>query len=477
MNPEGIETAVLRKLSDCSSVESSEVIESNIFSKLAAVIESCDTSSVANIRTTLSPCWRVTGNCLEVAIAVTDLSHAHALFRVIHAGFQSIGSQMQRLIFRGGFDPSSRDAAMILGPFYLAYTSAVRATVESVHCVADPMLGCDMLLGLETFVPMDNKGISNVYKRVRQVSETASVSTPTSSPMDTFEDGNVTMEDAARSFERYWTMMDVSRKLEPELLSDTKSWGKFSQSATATLNLISEQMDPMDAVSNISKEPVEYDCKDSSFAIQMSSASFRRRAVLNIINTCAYVCQNSPNALITAASKTVLSSALKSMPSELQSVMNVLIRFDNHWVSWKSSVQSKEVCAPFLKRSRAERGLDPLGEPLVNLTEIVGSTTAIPEQQPIETVMRPEPVIPNIFQSRAGPMRRESLRTKIGEYRQYVNDAILCDISDNAEKERLSSSDQGMEEAMRNNNDRVLLWQFRRMRLSTDMHTFRSRSS
>jgi hypothetical protein len=71
----------------------------------------------------------------------------------------------------------------------------------------------------------------------------------------------------------------------------------------------------------------------------------------------------------------------------------------------------------------------------------------------------------------------ETLKRKISEYRQYVSDAILCDISDDAEREGLRATDEGMEEAMRNNNDRVLLWQFRRMRFSTDLKSFSRQKS
>jgi hypothetical protein len=57
-------------------------------------------------------------------------------------------------------------------------------------------------------------------------------------------------------------------------------------------------------------------------------------------------------------------------------------------------------------------------------------------------------------------------------YRQYVKDAILCDISDEQLVEKLSASDQGMEEAMKRNGDRVFLWQFKRMRFETNIASF-----
>jgi hypothetical protein len=66
----------------------------------------------------------------------------------------------------------------------------------------------------------------------------------------------------------------------------------------------------------------------------------------------------------------------------------------------------------------------------------------------------------------------ERITELMTEYKQYVRDAILCDISDEQECERLSASDVGMEEAMARNGDRVFLWQFKRMRFKTNISSF-----
>jgi hypothetical protein len=293
------------------------------------------------------------------------------------------------------------------------------------------------------------------------------------SPPESFEEADVVLNDASSAFERFWTMMDVSRRSEPELLTETKSWGKFSQSATAALAVLLEQPDPLDSLSWITREPIEYECKASSFAIQLSSASFRRRAVLNILFTCLYVSQNSSNALISAAARTLYNTVLKSLPSEFQQAITMAAKFDSQWTAWKSLAPvSKEVCGPFEKRSRIERGLEPYGEAVIDLSSIITPSTIThvsESHHPVVSMLEAEST--SVDQC-GTELRTETLGRKILEYRQYVSDAILCDISDDTERERLAASDEGMEEAMRNNNDRVLLWQFRRMRFATNLKSF-----
>jgi hypothetical protein len=482
MNPVDVETNAIRLLVGEAKTKPHEVLSVTLFASICNETLSCDVSSVAAVRSHFSPWWRVSGNLIDVCLGICDIKLSHSILGAIHAGFQNINTAFAGLIDRMGLDRHGKECASLLAPFFLAYTSAVRAALESIHCIADPMLGCDILVGLESVVPMDNKGISNVYKRCRQVSDdhVRSIidSVTPESPADSFEEGNVVMENPLKSFERFWTMMDVSRRCEPELLTETRSWGKFSQSATQTLNIISEQADDLDARSNLAKEPVEYECKSTSFGIQMSSASFRRRAVLNILFTCAYVSQNSSNALITAAAKTLYSTTLKSLPSELQTALTSINRFDSHWISWKSSTGplGKEVCGPFLKRSRIERNMEPLGEKPVDLSSAVQTSESTVSKAHADSaavkIVSSSHMEENMMDSHSGAVRSETLKSKIQLHRQYVNDAILCDISDDAERERLAASDEGMEEAMRNNNDRVLLWQFKRMRFATDLKSF-----
>ena len=482
MNPDEVEANAISLLVGNSRERPHEVLSDSVFKIISDETLCCDVSSATSIRSHFSPWWRVVGNVTDVALGICNLTLSHAIVGAIHTGFQNLNHAFMSLIERMGLDPQGKECASILGPFFLAYTSAVRAALESVHCISDPMLGCDLLVGLESVVPMDNKGISNVYKRCRQSSDDhvrgIIESTTTNEASQSFEEGNVVMEDPLKCFERYWTMMDVSRRCEPELLTETRSWGKFSQSATQTLNLICDQGDDSDAKSNLIKEPVEYECKSTSFGIQMSSASFRRRAVMNILFTCAYVSQNSTNALITAAAKTLYNTALKSMPTELQTALANVNRLDSHWTAWKSATGpfGKEVCAPFLKRSRIERNMEPIGEAVVDLRIVESKTNSIVsnilKDGPAVAAIGSERISEQLDTNQARPIRSETLKSQLGMHRQYVNDAILCDISDDTERDRLAGSDEGMEEAMRKNNDKVLLWQFRRMRFSTNLESF-----
>ncbi len=472
MNPDDFESAAIGRIAKPMKEGENSAVLMDVFDRIVNEFGVVDVSSSTAIRSHFTPWWRVVGTIVEQSLSSTLLKHSRELFIVIHEGFQSVYRALQSCIQRADLDPDTKEGAMIFSGFYLAYTSAVRAGLESVHVIADPTLGCDLLIGLETCVPMDNKGISNVYKRNRQVVDDSLREVITSdSAVEPFQEGNVVMKDPSKAFERFWTMMDVSRRCEPEILSETRAWGKFSQSATATLSLILEQPDALDAPSWVLIEPVEYECKQSSFSIQLSSASFRRRAVLNILFTCSYVAGNSSNALIAAAAKTLLNTVLKSLPSDLQEAVSMVMKFDGQWSAWKSGPPtSKEVCGPFEKRSRIERNMEALGEPLIDLAS-VGTESVGPTLEPHAVV--------KILDSKDDTQAEEScqvrsdfLSEKLREYRQYVSDAILCDISGEAEKERLSASDEGMEEAMRNNNDRVLLWQFRRMRFATDLGAF-----
>ena len=474
MNPDDFESAAIGRIAKFKKEGDHTDVLKDVFDRIVNEFGVVDVSSSATIRSHFTPWWRVVGTIVEQSLSSTLLKHSRELFIVMHEGFQSVYQALQSCIARAGLDPDTKEGAMIFSGFYLAYTSAVRAGLESVHVIADPTLGCDLLIGLESCVPMDNKGISNVYKRNRQeVDDSLRGVISSDSSVEAFEEGNVVMEDPSKAFERFWTMMDVSRRSEPEILSETRAWGKFSQSATATLSLLLEQPDALDAPSWVLIEPVEYECKRTSFSIQLSSASFRRRAVLNILFTCSYVAGNSSNALITAAAKTLLNTVLKSLPTDLQQAVALAMKFDAQWSAWKSGPPtSKEVCGPFEKRSRIERNMEPLGEALIALAQ-VGAESGEPILEPHAVVKIMDSSSNSVAQAEeSSQVRSEFLSEKIREYRQYVSDAILCDISDEAEKERLSASDEGMEEAMRNNNDRVLLWQFRRMRFATDLGAF-----
>ena len=476
MNADDYEAHIVHQLTSVETDGNRVRFIRDLFKRVEEETAVSDCSSGSAIRSHLAAWWRVVGTGVETALSLTHLRNASELFAAIREGFMLCNQALSACITRGGFDLLSKDAGIAFSGLYLAYTSATRAALESVHVIADPSLGCDILLGLEAIVPMDNKGISNVYKRSRQVSDDTVRgvigSMKPENPPESFEEARVVMNDPSNAFERFWTMMDVSRRNEPELLTETKSWGKFSQSATAALAVLLEQPDALDALSWISREPIEYECKESSFAIQLSSASFRRRAVLNILFTCLYVSQNSSNALISAAARTLYNTVLKSLPSEFQQAVTMATKFDSQWTAWKSLAPvSKEVCGPFEKRSRIERGLEPFGEAVIDLASVqpLTATHTTGAVHPVVSMLDSESTL---VDQEGTELRSETLGRKILEYRQYVSDAILCDISDDAERERLAASDEGMEEAMRNNNDRVLLWQFRRMRFATDLKSF-----
>lgn len=485
LNVDDFELQCVSALTSGTNAVSPQLVLEEVVKRILAEIRSCGCSVPSDLRSHLSAWWRVLGTCIDASLSVSQLTDSLVLFESIVGAFDRIKAALDAAASQSGLDPLAKDTVMIYSGFNLAYTSAVRSALESLHALADPLLGCEILLGLERCIPMDSKGNANVYKRVRQVEddsvrETLSAISPEAAN-GSFEEGNVVLGDASKAFERFWTMMDVSRRNDPELLTETKSWGKFSQSATASLNLLLDQPDALDASSWVAREPVEYACRLSAFPIQMSSASFRRRAVFNMLFVCSYVAQSSSNALITAAAKAMHSNILNSLPKELQQALATVTRFDNHWVAWKSSAHSKEVCGPFERRSRIERNMQPFGEPLVDLTAVntdqpPASPPHLTENKAIQ-VMECQSSDGHIFEANQSELFAETLKRKISEYRQYVSDAILCDISDDAEREGLRATDEGMEEAMRNNNDRVLLWQFRRMRFSTDLKSFSRQKS
>lgn len=476
MNADDFELYIISSIT--SGSDASQILKSvhDVGARISSELPLCDASSANSIRSHLSPWWRTLGTACETALALTSLSHSRDVSRKIHQVFHSLNSGLEELVSSAGFDSDSKDTATIYTGFLLAYTSVVRAALESVHAVVDPVMACDLLLSLEAILPLDNKGNSNLYKKARQA-ESDSLKTilaSATSPefaVDAFPESDVAMEDGSRAFERFWTMMDVSRRNQPELLTETKSWGRFSQSAGATLSLLLDQPDGFESSSAIAREPVEYEVKPASFAIQLSSSSFRRRALLNILFTCSYVSQNSTNALVTTGAKTLFSTVLKSVSPELGGALSLLFKMENQWVAWKSFNHSKEVCGPFEKRSRIERGLVPFGESVVDLTSVGNPFPTDLEVEPnpalaVIAVAAPEG---NPLASAQGNSHAEILGAKKADYRQYVVDAILCDISDEAQVARYSSSDAGYEEAMRNNKDRVLLWQFKRMRFATDL--------
>ena len=480
MNADEFELHCIKSLTSGSPKSDPSSVFEELSRRIVADIKSSDTSSASEMRSQLSPWWKVVGTCVDAGLAVTHLTGSQAAIRTIISFFGVIKAALDDFVSSAGLDPSSRDTALMYGGFNLAYTSATRAALESIHCIADPSLACEILMGLESCIPIDSKGNANVYKRTRQVEddsvrETLSQITP-DTPNESFEEGNVVLGESSKAFERFWTMMDVSRRNEPDLLTETKAWGRFSQSATSTLNLLLDQPDSLDALSWVSREPVEYACNLHVFPIQMSSASFRRRAIFNMLFMCSYVAQSSSNALITAAAKTLHSNILKSLPNELQQTLQTVTKFDHHWVAWKSSAHSKEVCGPFDKRSRVERNMEPFGEPLVDLSTVDLSQLNKPASVAVPNaaigVIETGSMSGHVFESSNGELYADGIKRKISDYRQYVKDAILCDISDETELERLAASDEGMEEAMRNNNDRVLLWQFRRMRFASDIKSF-----
>jgi hypothetical protein len=417
-----------------------------------AEIRRSDVTSPSSLRGGLSGCWRVLGSVFECALTLTSASTAHAVFPLVTESMKRTHCTLGEVIASGGFDPTLRDTLLIYGGFNLCYTSIVRTGLESVSALLDPVLGCDFLLGLESILPMDNKGISNVYKISR--TETPS-SDGTVSPVVSSEDPNV------RSYEKYWAMMDLVVRKDPELLSETKWWGKFSQSATATFTVCAEGVD-LSLPGIGPAEPLEYQREQTSFPVQLTSVAFRRRAILNIVFMCGYLIQNSGNALITAGAKNLLGTILKSIPSSSFSVfLESVLRMENHWVNWKSTVCSKEVCGPFETATRIERNMAPFAD------------SGIAELEQMSTVSTPaeieNPVISLIQSFDSDDSRPTGAETNsMEEYREYVKSAIICDISDEAEAARLASSDAGIEEALQRNNETVLLWQFKRMRFNTD---------
>ena len=488
LNPDEAELQFLQQLYQLKRGDSIPFIIDSVFKFIRVQISKCEISSTGAIRSHISPWWRVLGTVVEASLMSATLSDSRELFKSLTEGFHSLKGELDVLIERAGFGPLARDTLTIYSGFNIAYTGAVRAGLESLHAVADPLLACDLQLGLEACLPLDNKGNSNVFKRVRQVDEERlretipGILAENASSIQAFEEGDVVLEDPSKAFERFWTMMEVSRRNDPELLTETKSWGKFSQSATATLSVLLEQPEGLEAGSKIIFEPLEYSADPCGFPIQLSSASFRRRAVFNILLTCSYVSLNASNALVTAAAKSLLANVIKSLPSDLNAVVTLLMKMELFWVSWKSANNfTKEVCGPFEYKSRLERNLEPYGENVLDLA-------SIPGVQHISTQVNPHQVVSLIDSSyyqledqmkEATPTAsyQEALVSKMTEYRQYVKDSILCDISDEAQVARLSASDEGMEEAMRSNNDRVLLWQFKRMRFATDLKSFSKHSA
>ena len=422
-------------------------------------ITNCETSSCATVRSHLTPCWRTICTVSESALALSPLQEARKVFSLVTESMHNIKTALDNLIHSAGFDRTTRDTLQVYSGYNLAYTSIVRGGLESISAIVDPTLACDLLLGLESVLPMDNKGISNVYKKVSSVEDDSIRSILSDAQMYTpsFPEGEVQIDDVAKSFEKYWTMIDIARRTDPQLLTETKSWGKFSQSATATLQLLTELDSPGVG------EPIDYEPKLTSFPVQLSSSSFKRRALFTILFTANYVVLNSTNALITAGAKNMVSAILKSLPSTLVNLTELLNKMENHWIAWKSSVHSKEVCGPFEMSSRIERGYIPFGDPW---------TEPVPLQPP--TPVDHHTAIKTIESGFTTSSSTEfvSTESKMVEYRQYVVDAILCDISDESEVARLSANDAGFEEAMRKNNDRVLLWQFKRMRFNADLNTF-----
>ena len=457
-----------------SSGTTLQVVKSTV-ERIVKEISSADSSACSAFRTHLTPWWRVLGTSMETAISVVSFSESASLFEYVVMSFQTLKEAVDRAVGDAGFEKGTKECLSIYGGFNLACTSVARCALESVFAVMDPLLACQMLVGLESVIAMDNKGISNVYKRVRTVEDDDSLrgvilSETASGQGQSFPEADVLLEDVEKSFEKFWTMMDITRRLDPEILTETKSWGKFSQSASASMSILLEQSgDNLEACGFCEKEPIEYEPSLAALPIQLTSASFRRRAVLNILFAAAYVVQNGANALITAGAKNLFQTVLKSLPPDFAAALEIILKFENHWLAWKSTAHSKEVAGPFETRSRIERGLAPFGDvwdPSHAIAEIPSPNHHIA----IRTIADRHLTSPPI----ADASQTELLQRKLQEYRQYVSDAILCDVSDEAELARLSASDQGLEEAMRTNNDRVLLWQFKRMRFTVDLTSFRA---
>ena len=435
-----------------------------------SAISTADASSPSSIRGSLSGWWRALGTILETAIQSVSAQRTAELVRILPGLFLDAKAALDAVLVSNQFDFSSKDTVMIYSGLYLAYTSVVRNALDHIAVQADPLLAADLLLGIQAVLPIDNKGISNVYKRVRTVESEISNDTDMQQSPTLTSSLDLTLDDTGKSFEKFWTMMHASRRMDPEMLTDTKVWGGFSQAASATMNILVEQSgDNLESIGSITHiDPSEYLENPASFPVQLSSASFRRRAMLNILFTCSYVVNNSTNAIITAGARNLYGNVLKSFPQRLHTSIDTLLRFENHWLAWKSSAHSKEVCGPFEPSSRIERGMQPLGNPVTLQTE-----DSDEEDFPVGTplVISPTSNLQTFVSDSTKPYT-DHVSDLMAEYRQYVRDAILCDISDEQECERLSASDQGMEEAMARNGDRVFLWQFKRMRFLTNLESF-----
>jgi hypothetical protein len=477
MNADDLELFAVDALTRSSKPMNSEEVLKAVSERIVNEFTSCDTSSPSSLRTHMGPWWRALGASSETAIALVSLKSAAEVFKSVHGNFHAVIYSLHDLISKLGWDRETKDVMSIYTGLFLAYISAVRSALESFASITDPLLATDLLLGLESMIPFDNKGITNVHKRVRQETESELISNrlenvPTE--IEGFEEADVVIEDASRGFERFWTLMDISRRYDPDLLTETKAWSRFSQSSNATLNILLDQPEGFDSCGSCLKEPIEYEPKAEAFPIQISSAAFRRRALFNILFTCSYVSQNSSNALISTGAKTLFSTALKSLSTELAGDLNTLFRFENHWVAWKSTSHSKEVCGPIERRSRIERGMPPFGEDLIDLASIPSPFTVDAEEilnEAVITVQAGTDSVKLLDSFHEAISHSELIENKKRDYRQYVADAILCDISDENKLARLSSSDAGFDEAMRDNNDHVLRWQFRRMRYSSDLRS------
>ncbi len=463
-----LEITSLKALASKSSKDSIPVVVGNVVARVISEIKGCDHSSPATLRSNLSTCWRVLGTVVECGLAISSPPQSADVFANVSEWMRSIRTALDEVVAECGFDSSKKDTLLVYSGFYLCYTSIVRTGLESLPALVDPVLACDLLLGLEAILPMDNKGICNVYKASRTEGNSCRVNDVSMDDQPSevsFPEGEAEVEDITKSFEKYWAMIDLVSKKDPELLSETKWWGKFSQSATATFQTFSEGLDLTEPGLGRA-EPLEYERKLTSFAVQLTSASFRRKALMNIVFMCGYLAQNSANALITAGAKNLLSTVLKSLPETVFSnFIETVLRFETHWVNWKSSACSKEICGPFEASTRIERGLVPFQDP--ELPEL----TAMSE---VTTPGLPNPAITVIESFNADslnvPVHTENdIQSKMEEFRNYVRNAILCDVSDEAEAARLGASDAGIEEALQRNNDSVMLWQFKRMRFNADV--------
>ena len=441
---------------------------------LRSAIASADPTSSSTVRGSLSGWWRAVGTIIETALQTLSATRTAELVALLPTLFADAKNTLDSFLVANNFDFSSKDTIMIYSGLYLAYTSVVRTCMDHVAVQADPLLASDLLIGIQAVLPLDNKGISNVYKRVRSVESDHEVfdDTEMQSAPDLNSSFELTVDDMGKSFEKFWTMMHASRRMDPEMLTDTKVWGRFSQAASATMNILVEQSgENLESTGSITAlDPSEYLEDFASFPIQLSSASFRRRAMLNILFTCSYVVNNSTNAIITAGARNLYGNILKSFPQKLHACIDTLMRFENHWIAWKSSAHSKEVCGPFEPLSRVERGLQPFDTPVTLPAE--ESSDQEEYQAPTPLIISPTARLQSFSSGSAQP-HTDHVKDLMAEYRQYVRDAILCDISDEQECERLSASDKGMEEAMARNGDRVFLWQFKRMRFMTNLSSFK----